>query len=370
MKKLIPTLLASVLLMSACSGVQTSGQETVKIGVIAPMTGDAAAYGQEMQHILDYAVGQINTAQVDSPYQFELVYEDGQCGAAAATALQKLVDVDGVQFIIGGACSSESLAIAPLLEEKGVVAVSALSSNPELDGLSPNFLSLSYSDSGVGEGIAAQLSRYSKVAILGEQNDYNVGLHDTVLEALKAYPSVELVADESVEKGATDFRNALQKVKASGAEAVFFNTNPGVTTETLVKQLAELSDWEVAKVAIFDFMNEAYYDLAPEVFVDMLVVDTPKVTSTEFTAMMEAVTAANGTVEDLGSFYTASTYDALTVLTKGILNEGSDPEMVLADIRESSFTGYLGELTFGQGTFVQGIGTAVYAVKGGVWVQQ
>lgn len=366
MKKLTPLILATVVALTGCSGTGTSDVGTVTIGVIAPMTGDAAAYGQEMQHILDYAIDKVNADYADSGYQFELAYEDGQCGSVAATAFQKLTDVDGVQYVIGGACSSESLAIAPLLEEKGVVAVSALSSSPELDGISPNFFSLSYSDAGNAEGIAAEMSKYTKVAILTEQNDYNIALHDSVLAALG--DNVEVVADETVTKGATDFRNALQKVKAAEPEIVFFNPNVGVTAETMIKQLAEM-DWDVVKIGTFTLMDDSYITLAPEVMEGTIVVDTPQVTSTEFTDMVAAVTAANGTTEDLGSFYTASTYDALTTLAEAIVNGKNVPADVLSELQTGSFEGYLGSISFGGETFVKGIGTAVYSVKDGVWTE-
>ncbi|QQR54299.1 ABC transporter substrate-binding protein [Candidatus Peregrinibacteria bacterium] len=367
MKKLTPFLLAAVLVAAGCNtGTSIGENETIKIGVIAPMTGNSAAYGQEMQRILDYALDKVNANYAEAGYQFELVYEDGQCGTVAANAFQKLTDVDGIQYVLGGACSSESLAIAPLLEEKDVVAISALSSSPELDGISPNFFSLSYSDAGNAEGIAAEMSKYTKVAILTEQNDYNIALHDSVLAALGE--GVEVVADETVTKGATDFRNALQKVKAAEPEIVFFNPNVGVTAETMIKQLAEM-DWAVQKIGTFTLMDESYLTLAPEVLEGTLVVDTPKITSAEFVAMSEAVTTAKGTVEDLGAFYTAATYDALTTLAEAIVNGKNVPADVLAGLRSGTFEGYLGSISFGDETFVKGIGTAVYSVKDGVWTQ-
>jgi branched-chain amino acid transport system substrate-binding protein len=370
MKKLVPLFLAMAILATACAGQGSSG--AIKIGVIAPMTGDAAVYGQQMQAILDYALVQVNAEYLDSGTQFELIYGDGQCGAGAATAFQKLSDVDGVKYVIGGACSSESLAMAPLLAEKQVIALSPLSSSPELDGLSPNLMSLSYSDSGVADGIALEMSKYSKVAFLNEQNDYNMAFHDNVWQALQSYPTVEVVADETIEKGATDFRNALQKIKESNPEVVFFNTNVGVTSESMLKQLAELSDWEVAKVGTFPMMDDSYIALAPEMMEGMIGVDTPKINTPEFKAMSDAVLAANpgATLDDLGAYYTASTYDALTTLAKAIVDGKNTYENVLNELQTGSFSGYIGAIRFDSNTFVQGIGTAVYKVVDGVWTLQ
>ncbi len=374
MKKIASLFLAMALALTACSGPasSTSDSGAIKIGVVAPMTGDAAVYGQQMQAILDYALVQVNAQYLASGTQFELVYEDGQCGTGAATAFQKLSDVDGVKYVIGGACSSESLALAPLLLEKEVLALSSLSSSPELNGVSPNFMSLSYSDSGVADGIALEMSKYTKVAFLNEQNDYNMAFHDNVWQALQSYSTVEVVADETVDKGATDFRNALQKIKEANPEIVFFNTNVGVTSESMLKQLAELSDWKVAKIGTFPVMDEDYIALAPEMMEGMVAVDTPKVNTPEFKAMSDAVLAANpgATLDDLGAYYTASTYDALTTLAKAIFDGKHTYANVLNELQTGSFSGYIGSIRFDSNTFVQGIGTAVYKVVDGVWTLQ
>lgn len=331
------------------------------------MTGDAAVYGEEMKHVLDYQLAIVN--ENTQGYQFELIYEDGQCGAGATSAFQKLTDVDGVSFVLGGACSSETLAFAPLLAEKNVVAVSPLSSSPELVGASSNLVSLSYSDAGVGEGIADQMKGFNKVAFLTEQNDYNIALYDTVMASLEG-SGVEVVADETVEKGATDFRNALQKIKSAEPEAVFFNINVGVTAETLLKQLFEIEGWNITRIGTFTMMDDDYISLNPEVMEGFIVVDTPKTNSPEFLAVQETITTTQGSVENIGAYYTASTLDALTVLTTAIMNADADPVRTLAEIRSGSFKGYIGTIVFGDETFVQGIGTATYVVKNGVWTQQ
>ena len=58
-----------ILVLSACTDTAVSNSseiigtkeiQTVNIGVIAPMTGDAAAYGEEAQKIIDYSIAEIN----------------------------------------------------------------------------------------------------------------------------------------------------------------------------------------------------------------------------------------------------------------------------------------------------------------------
>ena len=82
--------------------------DVVKIGFIAPLTGNAAALGQ------DDKAGVVHYFELNPTIDgktVEVIYEDGKCnGQDAANAAQKLVNVDKVQVIIGGLCSGETLA--------------------------------------------------------------------------------------------------------------------------------------------------------------------------------------------------------------------------------------------------------------------
>lgn len=63
---LLVPVLAVVLLLSGCVNQvqQPKTIETIKIGVIAPMSGDAAAYGEQTQKVLDYILPKINEEAV------------------------------------------------------------------------------------------------------------------------------------------------------------------------------------------------------------------------------------------------------------------------------------------------------------------
>jgi branched-chain amino acid transport system substrate-binding protein len=341
---------------------------TVKLGSILPMSGDASAYGVEMKRALDYRIAEMNAAAEKNGYKVELIVEDGKCnGADAVTAFQKLTDVDGVKFIIGGGCSSESLGIAPLLSDKKVLALSAFSSNPEVEGKSPYLFSLSYSDKLVGEGLTSELAKYKKVALISEQQDYTQGIKKIVEATLKdKYPDVEVVANEEFAKGSTDFRTLLDKVKSSGAEAVLLNPNVGVTAETLLKQIAEIKDWKVQFVTQFAYLNDKILSIAPETAEGMTIVDVPSVSDPKFVDYKAKIVVANGTLDNLGSFYTATALDALDILTKLYVDTKGDSEIARDTLSSQSFTGWSNStLTFGGKSFVQGVNVALYNVKGG-----
>jgi branched-chain amino acid transport system substrate-binding protein len=349
------------------TGAGSSGEaKTYRIGIIAPMTGDAATYGVEMQRIMEYRLAEINREYADKGARFELVYEDGKCdGAAAAAAFQKLTDVDGLKLIIGGVCGSETLGFLPLVEEKGVLAVSWGNSIPELEGKSKNYFTLSYNDALIGSGIADELGKYKQVALVTEQNDYNVNLLKVVEDALaKKYPDTRVVLNEKFPKGGTDLRNMLAKVNDSDAEAVLVNTNPGVTTMALVKQLAEIKGFNKKLVSQVAFMGKDALQAAPETLEGAVVIDAPNIHSKDFDAYVKQIVDAKGTLDNIGAYYTASTLEALNLMTRLAYNENGDPLKIRDDLATGRFSGWIApSFNFGGKTFVQGVGVAKYVIK-------
>lgn len=371
MKKILSLFLglATVVALSGCDGsaMEQNGQtnvmstdvKTYRIGVIAPLTGDAAAYGVEMQRVWDYELDKINR-EADG-YQIDLIIEDGKCdGGASVTAFQKLTDVDGVSVVLGGFCSSETLGIIDLLENKKAVAVSAGSSNPDIEGKSPNAFTLSYSDALVGRAIAEELGNFDKVALINEQNDYNEGLRRVVKETLAANsPGTEVIADEVFPKGSTDMRNVLATINASGAEAVFLNPNAGITAVTMAKQIAELNDFNMQIVTQVAFASPDTISSVPGLLEGAIVIDAPSISSASFSNYQKEIIEQHGTLDNLGAYYTASCIDALNLLADLSAKHDGDAMKIRDDLATGTFKGWINPtFSFDGHSFVQGVPVA------------
>lgn len=343
--------------------------ETVKIGVIGPFSGDAAAYGQETQKILDHRLKEINA---EEGTKFELVYEDGKCtGNDAVTAFQKLTDVDGVKIILGGGCSSETLGIAPLTKDGKALAVSFLSSNPTIEGASPFVYTLSYTDQVIGETLADQMKGFKTVAIISEQNDYNIGIKTVWEKKIAEYPNVKVVANEIFPKGGTDFRNLLAKIRKANPEAILLNPNIGTTAESLLKQLAEMKDWKGYKLySQIAYLADNTRTSVGAFAEGMIVVDAPNLTDPAFLAYKADIEKNEGAIPTLGNYYTAAAIDDLSIVTKLIREVGNNQTKVRDALSTGTFTGYLGTIAFNGKTFKQGSVGGVYLVKDGKAVQQ
>jgi branched-chain amino acid transport system substrate-binding protein len=342
---------------------------TVKIGFIGPLSGDAAAYGQEAQKIMKHRVAQINAEQGT---KFEIVYEDGKCsGTDAVTAFQKLADVDGVKIMMGGFCSSETLGIAPLTKGGSALAVSIGSSNPAIEGASPYSFTLSYSDQVVGDTLAEQMSNVAKVAIITEQNDYNIGIKNVWEKKMAEYPNVKIVANETFPKGGNDFRSLLTKVRKANPDAILLNPNAGVTSENLLKQLAEMKDWKGYKIYTqFAYLTDKTRESVGNFANGMVIVDAPDLTDPAFLAYKAEIEKAEGSIPTLGNYYTASSIDDLNILTSLIRELGNDQKAVRDALATRTFRGYLGDIYFSGHSFKQGSKGGTYIVRDGKAVYQ
>lgn len=366
---LIPII--SVLILAGCSrpAKNVSGDvKTIKLGVITTLSGDAAAYGEQEQKAIDYYLPKINARYEDKKIRFEVTYEDGKCsGNDAVSAYQKLKDIDGVRFIIGGGCSTETLGIAPLSKSGEVLVTSPISSNPNIEGASPYLFSFAYSDNAVGKKAAELMSRYKTVAIISEQNDYNVGVQKAWLEAIKKYPETAVVADETFAKGGADFRNVLEKVRKADPEAILLNPNAGVTAKNLLKQLAEIKDWNDYQLfGQFSYMSPEALAAASTKSEGMIIVDSPGINNPEFLSLKKEIENSKGTLSDLGDYLVAATIDNLNVVTGLIAELGDDQKAVRQALVSREFKGYANEnISFKNSSFA-GIGGVEYIVKEGV----
>lgn len=241
-------LILSIFTLSACasdlsqnSDLNTEDSETIKIGFIGPLTGNAAAYGQDVKSGVELYFKENPTIDGKS---VEVIYEDGKCnGQDAANAAQKLVNVDKVQVILGGQCSGESLAAVPIATQAKVLMLSSLSSSPDLSSSGKYFFRNYPSDDKVSETLVDELIKndYKAVAVIAEQTDYSQGFSNAVKAHMESKEVTDkLVLQESYAVDNTDFRTLLTKVKEEGADVLVSIAQTPVTNGFAVKQAREL----------------------------------------------------------------------------------------------------------------------------------
>ncbi len=304
--------------------------ETVRIGVLLPLTGDAASYGESENRAIEIAMEEVNAAGGIAGKNLEFVIEDGKCEpAAAGTAAQKLVNVDKVKVVVGGACSGETLAAAEITEPAKVILISPSASSPKVT-TAGDFVFRTYPSDALAGKIAAtyaaQELKTKKAAVFTELTDYAQGLRE-VFKTTFAAAGGEIVADETYTTGAADFKTQVLKIKSAKPDAVYVapqTLTPGVN---IVKQLkengvkAQIMTAEVLldRQAVKDNKDvlEGVIGVEPAVDWD----NNPKAN-----AFREAHRAKFGGA-DPGSF-AANAYDAVHLVAEAIAGSGLDTEKI------------------------------------------
>lgn len=222
-------------------GAMVKLEGPVRIGLLLPLTGDATSVGVPMQKAALMAVEEINAGGGVLGQPIEFVSEDGKCEpAAAAASAQKLINVDKVKIVFGGACSGEMLAAAPIAEEGQVLLISPSATSPDITKAGDYIFRTIASDAGQGT-VAAEYAfntlQMKKVAALSEQTDYAQSLKNVFVNRFKELGG-EVSADEVFQSKDTDLRAQILKIKGVRADLVYLVPQSPVTTELILKQLA------------------------------------------------------------------------------------------------------------------------------------
>ncbi|WP_078382605.1 ABC transporter substrate-binding protein [Sutcliffiella halmapala] len=113
-------MISSLLITIACSGESVSSSEdTIKIGVLASLTGPLETYGKQtvlgFELGLQYATDGTNEV---AGKKIEFVVEDTETKPdVAVRKAMKLLEEDKVDFLVGSSSSGDTLAVLPLAEE-------------------------------------------------------------------------------------------------------------------------------------------------------------------------------------------------------------------------------------------------------------
>jgi branched-chain amino acid transport system substrate-binding protein len=234
-------LIAAASALALSTAVVTAQADVVKIGVLAPVTGSAAADGQEMVNGAQMAVDELNDAGGVAGHTFELVVGDvGDASSdAVATAAERLLGDRAMGAIMTGYASGSNFEIEMMAEQDMIYIVSAnsaqtegiISPNPDDFGtvwsMTPSYSGYNTEIVPVVEGLAdagkLELPN-KKVAIIASDNPYSKGIAEGMVESFKD-AGWEVTENDLLPFGEiNDWRAFLAKIR-SNPPAVLINTD-------------------------------------------------------------------------------------------------------------------------------------------------
>jgi len=374
-RKSLITILAvsSVLVLASCrfagqKEVSDKNIETVRLGFIGPLTGDGANYGTNEKDAIIMAVEEINGSNYLPGKRLDVIFEDGECdGKTTTTVANKLINVDNVKVIFGGLCSTETLAAAPITEEKEVILLSAFSTSPEITKAGDFVFRTVPSDDGITKFVAelAKKSGHERIALLSENNDYGLGLHNGFK---KWVPEVglEIVKEITYLPGAKDFRTDILQLKSKNPDAIFANPQTGVGAGLILKQIRELS-WDVQVYGVYVFTGSDALTTGGKAMEGLIAVNPPiveKDVNPKGSEFMNKYISRFGAPQD--NFLIASAYDNVYLIADAIKNVGLNSKGIRYYLYNlDSFTGAAGTYHFDKNGDVVGISFSMQTIKDG-----
>ena len=237
-------LAAVVFMVIFCLGLSpTLAQDTIKIGIVLPLTGDQAKFGEIEKLSFDLALAEINAAGGVKGKKLEFLIEDDTGRPEVGrSVVEKLITKDKVVMVGGGYSSSVTYAMAgvcqqnqmPFLVNTGSADNISTSGWDWIFRLNPPVSEYASSV----ESLLTSVIKPTSVAILHENSLFGTSgakEFEKTCEGLK----INVLLKEGYESGGIDYKPVLMKVKQLNPDIVYM-VSYIMDASLLMKQAKEL----------------------------------------------------------------------------------------------------------------------------------
>ena len=225
---------------NAFFGTDTVAKEkTIKIGVFEPTSGSMKTQGKEEVMGIELAHDLYPTACGKT---VELVYADNKSDMyEAEAAIQELISSNSPSMILGSYGETLSLIAGKYIEAANIPSITISSTNPLITANNPYYFSATYSEARQGDALAdfAYLSQNKDmVATVKLEND------DTATATIKRFTNRMkkltennrcVVGSFTLSTTSADYTETIEKIRESGATAVFLAVPPTVAKDFLTQ---------------------------------------------------------------------------------------------------------------------------------------
>lgn len=205
-----------------------AAEKTLDIGVSDALTGGAAVYGLPQANAVKMAAEEINAKGGikvgEDSYKLNVIAYDDQANPTEATnAVRKLIDRDGVKFILGFCCSGATGAVASFIANEDAVmlvgnAAERSITTREIPNLVRTRPPADYTGAAAGTFVAQK--GHKKVAVLGA---LDVGFYASYVDAFEKELNKaggEIITRESFGLKDRDMTPQLTKIRELNPDAI------------------------------------------------------------------------------------------------------------------------------------------------------
>jgi branched-chain amino acid transport system substrate-binding protein len=246
---------AALALSALATTASVQAQETIKLGISAPMSGAAAVWGLGMEWAAKQAADKINLeggiTVAGKKYKYEIVAYDNKYNAAEGTKVaQNLINREKIKYIVGGIGTAPIQALQSLSERSGtLIFISAWGKSVK----GPQF-PLTFTQSNTPFEILDPLYRYvlaqnpkAKTVAILNANDASGKEVETVAQKAWAALGVKVLSSNWYERGTTQFQPIAAKLTEQKPDIIDLGVAPPADAGIMLKELGVLG-WNGVKV--------------------------------------------------------------------------------------------------------------------------
>jgi len=346
------------LVLAACTSTGGGGAQPkeLKVAILAPLSGPVPTFGVSTRDGALMAIDEWNAKGGVLGMKIVPIVEDSQCTPdPAVNAANKVIDQDGVKFIVGEVCSKASIPVSEIANAKGVIQISPTSTNVNVTvdsqgKVKPYIFRACFIDPFQGQVGAKfaweKLGAKKAFVMLDQANDYVKGLAEEFEKAFTALGG-EIVGKATYTAKDTDFSAILAQVAEAKPDVVYLPDYYNVVN--LVTKQAKEKGINVPFLG-GDGWDSSDLDLAAAdggYFTNHYSPDDPRPEVQNFRkAYGEKYKDENGNPK-VPDALAALAYDATNLLLEGIKEAGTTDTAKVKDALEKiKFNGVSGVITF------------------------
>jgi branched-chain amino acid transport system substrate-binding protein len=220
-----------------------SAEETVKVGIVLPLTGSQAMFGKIEKKSFDLALDEINASGGINGKKLELVVEDDTGRPEVGrSVVEKMITKDKVVMIGGGYSNSVTYAVANLCQQEKMPFLVNTGSTDKITTSGWDYIfRLNPPVSHYADAVTTLLAQKIKpktVAIVHENSLFGIKGAKSFLKFCEK-AGYKMVLREGYEHGGIDFKPVLSRIKQLNPDIIYM-VSYSMDGSLLMKQAKEL----------------------------------------------------------------------------------------------------------------------------------
>ena len=225
-KRSLAAVMAAIVIASGMAGCSNGGSgDTIKIGGLAPLSGNVSVYGIATNNGVQMAVDAANKNGGVLGKQIQYIcYDEKGDATEAVNAYNKLVQNDQVVALVGDVTSTPCLAVAQEAAKDNLPMISATATTADVTKKGENIFRACFTDPYQGKVMAQyaakKLNAKTAAILYNIADDYSLGVAEAFESEARA-AGINVVEKQGYQTNDVDFKSQLQSIKSKNPDVLF-----------------------------------------------------------------------------------------------------------------------------------------------------